>query len=378
MPYNGSGSYSAPASTWNPAVSATTVNSTDWNSLLSDLSTALSTCLLKDGTQTPTANIPMGGFKFTGLAAGTGAGNSVRYEQVFNASGASGFIFLNPSNIVQALTDGATISWDANSGAIATVTLGGSRTMAAPTNLKAGGFYRLIVTQDVTGGRTLTWNAVFKAQGGGTMPQPETTAAAVTIFDFTSDGTNLYTAQCSPFIDSNYIVRGSSDPTKKVRLEADGLTTATTRVLTIQDKDITVLGQEDVATQADQETATSTTTFVSPGRQHYHPSAAKVWAYWGVTSTILASYNVSSITDTGTGDWTVNFTTSFSSVNFAPHYTPIGDFTFGAGTTLQNCHAVTAVTASSARCKNAGFVGSTNTVSAQDPTTNSFVAFGDQ
>jgi hypothetical protein len=34
------------------------------------------------------------------------------------------------------------------------------------------------------------------------------------------------------------------------------------------------------------------------------------------TVTIRASYNVSSITDNGTGDYTVNFTTSFSSANY--------------------------------------------------------------
>ena len=33
----------------------------------------------------------------------------------------------------------------------------------------------------------------------------------------------------------------------------------------------------DVATQANQETATSTTTIVTPGRQQFHPSAAKAW-----------------------------------------------------------------------------------------------------
>lgn len=87
MPFNGSGTYAAPGSTFNPAVATTTISATDWNALLADLTTALSTCMLKDGQQTPTANIAMGGFKLTGLAAGTGAGNSVRYEQLFNAAG---------------------------------------------------------------------------------------------------------------------------------------------------------------------------------------------------------------------------------------------------------------------------------------------------
>lgn len=47
---------------------------------------ALSTAVLKDGTQTITANLPMSGFKFTGLGAGTLAGHSLRYEQLFVAT----------------------------------------------------------------------------------------------------------------------------------------------------------------------------------------------------------------------------------------------------------------------------------------------------
>lgn len=75
-----------------------------------------------------------------------------------------------------------------------------------------------------------------------------------------------------------------------------------------------------IATQAEQETATSVITLVSPGRQQYHPSAAKAWVVWttsGGTVTTQASYGVSSITDNGTGDLTVNFTTAFSTANYA-------------------------------------------------------------
>lgn len=44
----------------------------------------------------------------------------------------------------------------------------------------------------------------------------------------------------APFTDTIAIVKGSSDATKKVRLEVDGLTTATTRVLTVPDADMTL------------------------------------------------------------------------------------------------------------------------------------------
>lgn len=57
MPYS-SGTYDAPASSWNPAVAETQINVADWIALLADIETALTTCLLKDGSQAATAAIP--------------------------------------------------------------------------------------------------------------------------------------------------------------------------------------------------------------------------------------------------------------------------------------------------------------------------------
>ncbi len=47
--------------------------------------------------------------------------------------------------------------------------------------------------------------------------------------------------------------------------------------------------------------------------------SAKAWVNFNGTGTvtILASFNVSSITDNGTGDYTVNFTTAFADTTFA-------------------------------------------------------------
>ena len=102
----------------------------------------------------------------------------------------NGTVSSQANTLNQTLTDGATISWDVSAGQIATVTLGGNRTMAAPTNLKVT-TYLLHVIQDGTGSRTLTWNAIFKWPAG-TAPPLTTTAAARDIFSFVSDGTNLY------------------------------------------------------------------------------------------------------------------------------------------------------------------------------------------
>lgn len=69
-------------STGQPVVTGTVISSTVFNAFTADIATGLSTCVLKDGTQTITGNIPMSSSKFTGLAAGTASGNSIRYEQV--------------------------------------------------------------------------------------------------------------------------------------------------------------------------------------------------------------------------------------------------------------------------------------------------------
>jgi len=89
------------------------------------------------------------------------------------------------------LVDGASISWDASANQVTSVTLGGNRTLAAPTNLVDGAVYLLMVIQDGTGSRTLSYNAVFKFTGG-TAPTLTTTAAAKDILVFYSDGTNMY------------------------------------------------------------------------------------------------------------------------------------------------------------------------------------------
>lgn len=96
----------------------------------------------------------------------------------------------NPAYTDQTLTDGASVSWNVALGGIATLTLAGNRTMAAPTNLKKG-VYILHVIQDATGSRTITWNAVFKWQSA-VAPVLSTGANKRDIISFVCDGTNLY------------------------------------------------------------------------------------------------------------------------------------------------------------------------------------------
>lgn len=89
------------------------------------------------------------------------------------------------------LTDGTNISWNLASNYNADVTLAGNRTLDNPTNMEAGGFYTLKVVQDATGSRTLAYGSAYK-WFGGVVPVLSTTANAVDILFFYSDGTNMY------------------------------------------------------------------------------------------------------------------------------------------------------------------------------------------
>ena len=88
----------------------------------------------------------------------------------------------------QTLTDGATITWNASTQQVAKVTLGGNRTLSAPTNGVAGQFISLAVIQDGTGSRTLTWNSAYVFTGA-TAPTLTTTASKADVFVFRYNGT---------------------------------------------------------------------------------------------------------------------------------------------------------------------------------------------
>ena len=94
-------------------------------------------------------------------------------------------------NANAALLDGASISWNLDTAPTASVTLGGNRTLANPTNMKAGGTYLVIVKQDATGGRTLAYGTAYKWPSGSA-PVLSTAANATDILTFVSDGTSMF------------------------------------------------------------------------------------------------------------------------------------------------------------------------------------------
>lgn len=114
-------------------------------------------------------------------------------------TGTTDLAALTPANMFssaagQVLTDGATITIDGNTGFNFRVTLGGSRTLANPTNMKAGQSGIIVVTQDATGSRTLSYGSNWRFPGGAAVGGVLSTAAnAVDVITYyvRSDGTIL-------------------------------------------------------------------------------------------------------------------------------------------------------------------------------------------
>lgn len=84
---------------------------------------------------------------------------------------------------ISALTDGATITPDFAVANNFSVTLGGNRTLANPSNLTAGQSGSIFITQDGTGSRTLAFGSYWDFIGG-TAPTLTTTAAGVDRIDY--------------------------------------------------------------------------------------------------------------------------------------------------------------------------------------------------
>ena len=106
-------------------------------------------------------------------------GGSTKFEVVSGGVSLTGGAASN----ITALSDGATITIDMATACHHSVTLGGNRTFAAPSNQVVGQSGSIFITQDGTGSRTATFNGAFKFSSG-TAPTLSTAAGAVDRIDY--------------------------------------------------------------------------------------------------------------------------------------------------------------------------------------------------
>lgn len=186
---------------------------------MSDFATGLSTCVLKDGTQTITSNIPFSSNKITGLAAGTALTDASNVSNVQSGIGS----FLTSVSGTNTIT------------ATATPTPGyavGQRFTFVPANTNTGAT-TLNISSVGAGAVQLAGAALTGGELVASVPVTVYVSAATPVFEIITP---------TQFPDSRALVVGATDSTKKVRFEVDGLTTATTRVVTIPDRNLTLGG----------------------------------------------------------------------------------------------------------------------------------------
>jgi hypothetical protein len=147
--------------------------------------------LTVDGDATLTGNVTVGGtLGVTGVLTAQAAteGTAGLVDMATDAeiraatSGAHAVMAedLETAAAAVALTDQASIALDWDTGINFTVTLGGNRTLANPTNGQPGTWRRVQITQDGTGSRTLAYGNQY-VHPGGSEPVLTTTAAAVDV-----------------------------------------------------------------------------------------------------------------------------------------------------------------------------------------------------
>ena len=212
------GSISGTVAVLNGGTGATTAN-TAFNALAPTQTSNSGKYLTTDGTNTswgtvastlPTTvntnsnyNIVMATGSNAALVTGTGNGGNAAtlnpYTGKMSVSGltAYGYGITSPiyASTPQVLTDASTISWDPINGLNASVTLAGNRTLNFTNTLLAGSYGTLVVTQDATGGRTLTLPSTANKVLGSTSTTTiglSSAAGAKDILNFYYDGTNCF------------------------------------------------------------------------------------------------------------------------------------------------------------------------------------------
>ena len=210
MSFNGSGTFNLVSG--NPVVTGTTISSTWANNTLSDVASGLSNCITRDGQSVPTANLPMGGYKLTGLAAGTTAGDSARYEQVTSAVAITGGTITGVT-INNSAIGGSTPA----AGAFTTLSASSTVTLSGGT---ANGVLYLNGSKAVTSGSVISFDGTTFTSGAHTLSTGNLTFSG-TGQRITGDFSNATVANRVMFQTST-----ASSPTRVDAIPASGTTTA--------------------------------------------------------------------------------------------------------------------------------------------------------
>lgn len=147
MPFNGNGVF---VRLYNWTVDASNsltnyIRADKMDAEMNGFATGLSNCVTRDGEAPPLANLPMGGYKFTGLGQGSVAGDSVTWDQVFTLPTFSLATLANPTITGTATVTGAINATGSTGVTVPTAAPGDSSNKAASTAFVMSAAFQFVV-----------------------------------------------------------------------------------------------------------------------------------------------------------------------------------------------------------------------------------------
>lgn len=316
MPRNGSGTYTPPGNGWYPPVNGTPATAADWLAIINDLASAMSQSLSRDGQTTVTNNLPMGGNKLTGLAAGTATGDSLRYQQLFSqgqpqdlASAATTDIGSSLTTVLN-ITGSSTISsFGANYNGPRFIRFAGACTLTnSPTLVVPGGANLVTSANDCAiviplGNPASGWRIVAYQKADGSAISAGVSPGSITTSGLTQNTEKILGRTTASSGSIEELSVGAGLLLASGALSSVFSSAAENSAGLVENKSVDPLGIREA--------------FNATGSAPVY--ACRAWVNFNGNGTIAirASGNVTSITDNGPGAYTVNFTTPLPDTNFS-------------------------------------------------------------
>lgn len=233
MPFNGSGTFQRVYDWTTDQANGVNIEATRMDTEDDGFATGLSTCVTKDGQTTPTANLPMGGYKHTNVADATARNQYASLGQVQDgavtycgsAGGTADAITLTPNPAISAYVAGQTFKFVASNTSASTTPTANVSGLGTKTIQKNG---TSLVSGDVTSGR------MYEITYDGT--------------NFQLDAVTVPDAAPSTFSDAAFRIQDNGDATKQLAFEVSGISTGTTRTITVPNASTTLVGTDTTQT----------------------------------------------------------------------------------------------------------------------------------
>ncbi len=321
--------------TWQQADAAgVDIISPDHDTHDQDIADGINACLKKDGGNTATADIPMGGFTLTNIAAAGALTEPARFSDVKNSTATYYPTVGGTADAITLAGTSAPITAYAAGQRFSFLNTGGPNTGAATVNVDSVGAKDIKRNDGSTtalSAADMPDNALVIIQYDGTQfllvapAQAGADLAAIEALTGTGiprrTGTNTWaltagvTDLAATTANRLYGTDGSGN-SSLVTLSGLTLSSASLSVDAASDS---AAGKIEVAIQSEMETGSSTTLAVTPGRQHFHvghPKAGGNLNGSGTPAFAAGDYGMGAVTDNNTGDYTLAFDTSFSNTNY--------------------------------------------------------------